>query len=66
MMPINRTLVTASMTTAPVSITADRNAIDNPAPEIDWINVVSVVNRDKTSPIFVISKKDASSVTTCR
>ncbi len=48
-------LVTAIMTTPPVNIRMLRSAIDAELPMIDWSRVVSVVRRDSTSPVGVIS-----------
>ena len=50
--PANLGLVMASIITAPTRFKLARSAMENPEPEIDWINVVSVVSRDKTSPVL--------------
>ena len=59
-MPISRGLVMASITTEPDSWMTLRRAMEMPEPAMDWIRVVSVVIRDRTSPVCVTSKKVGS------
>ena len=49
-------LVTISIAIAPMPITALRRPIDRLEPTTVWTNVVSVVRRDSTSPVWVVSK----------
>ena len=64
--PIRLGLVSASMTSAPIRLIAERSAMEMPDPAIDCTSVVSVVSRDRTSPVRVTSKKAGSSRTTLR
>ena len=64
--PVRLGLVSASMTSAPIRLIAERSAMEMPEPAIDCTSVVSVVSRDRTSPVRVISKKAGSSRTTLR
>ena len=49
-----------------ITLESDKATMEIPAPESDWISVVSVVRRDSTSPVFVTSKNVVSSLMTCR
>ncbi len=49
-------LVTASITMPPTNRNTLRSAIDMLVPTTVWISVVSVVRRDSTSPVCVVSK----------
>ncbi len=59
-------LVTASITSEPTRLTAERSVIDSPTPAIDCTSVVSVVSRDSTSPVLVTSKNGGSILITRR
>ncbi len=50
-------LVTISMTIAPMPITPLRRPIDRLEPTTCCTSVVSVVRRDSTSPVALVSKK---------
>ena len=63
--PVRVGLVSVSMTNAPAAVTALRNVIDRFTPAIDWTRVVSVVNRESTSPERILSKKLGSRFITC-
>jgi hypothetical protein len=56
MYPDSTGLVTASIAKPPVSRKKLRNPRDRLVPTTVWINVVSVVSRDRTSPLCVVSK----------
>ncbi len=58
-------LVTNSITNPPANSRVLRNAIDTLVPTSVWISVVSVVRRDSTSPVCVVSKNCGLCVTTC-
>ena len=55
--PARRGLVTISMAAAPTNSSRLRSATDTVEPTTVWISVVSVVSRDRISPVFVTSKK---------
>ena len=58
-------LVTISMTNPPTKISRLRNAIEAPEPITVWISVVSVVRRDRISPVRVTSKNVGFMRSTC-
>ena len=64
MMPMSRGLVQPISTSAPSRFSVERSVIEMPTPEMDCTSVVSVVSRDSTSPVRVISKKVMSMRTT--
>ena len=49
-------LVMTSNTVPPINNSRLRNATEALAPTTDWIRVVSVVRRERISPVFVTSK----------
>ena len=55
-MPITRGLVHTSMMTAPPPTTALRRPMDSDEPTTVCTSVVSVVRRESTSPVCVVSK----------
>ena len=59
------TLVMNSIARPPTNSSTFRNAIEMLVPTTDWISVVSVVSRDSTSPLCVVSKNCGLCVTTC-
>ncbi len=58
-------LVKNIMTMPPTKSSMLRKAIEMLAPTTVWISVVSVVRRDSTSPVLVVSKNSGLCVTTC-
>ena len=62
--PVSTGLVTNSMTMPPSRLRALRSAMDADEPITVCKSVVSVVRRDKTSPVLVVSKKPACRVIT--
>ena len=54
--PVSLGLVTASNTVPPTSSSALRNAIEAVAPTTTCSTVVSVVSRERISPVLVVSK----------
>ena len=60
------TLVKNIIARPPTNSSALRSAIEMLVPTTDWISVVSVVRRDSTSPLRVISKNCGLCVTTWR
>ncbi len=60
------TLVTNIIARAPTKSSALRSAIEMLVPTTVWMSVVSVVRRESTSPLRVISKNCGLCVTTCR
>ena len=54
--PMSCGLVTISMTNPPAKISRLRKAMDAPEPMTVWISVVSVVRRERISPVRVTSK----------
>jgi hypothetical protein len=61
----NCTLVTNSITIPPMNRKRFLSASEMLVPTTVWISVVSVVRRDSTSPVRVISKNCGLCVTTC-
>ena len=59
------TLVKNSITRPPTNSSTLRSAIEMLVPTTAWINVVSVVMRDSTSPVCVVSKNSGLWLTTC-
>ena len=57
---VNLGLVATSITSEPMSVSAERSEIEMPTPEIDCTSVVSAVSRDSTSPVRVTSKNVGS------
>ena len=57
-------LVTNSITRPPMNSSIFRSAIEMLVPTTAWISVVSVVMRDRTSPVWVVSKNSGLCVTT--
>ena len=55
-MPASFGLVIINITVPPTNSSRLRSAIDTLEPTTVWIRVVSVVNRDSTSPVRVTSK----------
>ena len=60
MMAVSRELVSASIVSAPRPFRMERSVIDRLTPAIACTSVVSVVNRDRTSPVRVTSKNVGS------
>ena len=58
-------LVTNIITMLPTNSSTLRKPIDTLVPTRVSIKVVSVVSRDKTSPVFRVSKNDGSCLITC-
>jgi len=58
-------LVAISIAIAPMPSTALRRPIDRLEPTTVCTSVVSVVRRDSTSPVWVLSKNSGLCVTTC-
>ena len=54
--PMSWGLVTINITKPPAKISRFRRAMEAPEPITVWINVVSVVNRERISPVRVTSK----------
>ncbi|MNN81554.1 hypothetical protein D3C81_1983910 [compost metagenome] len=65
MMDESLMLVKNSITRPPANSKALRSAIEILVPIRVWISVVSVVMRDSTSPLCVVSKNCGLCVTTC-
>jgi hypothetical protein len=53
-------LVYSSSASDPRKLTVERSRMESPAPDNDWISVVSVVRRESTSPVLVTSKNAGS------
>ena len=66
MIDVSFTLVTNSIARPPANSKTLRSAIEMLVPTTAWISVVSVVRRDSTSPLRVISKNCGLWVTTWR
>ncbi len=66
MMDVRRGLVMNSITRPPMNSSVLRSASEMLVPTIAWISVVSVVRRDSTSPVRVVSKNSGLWRTTCR
>ena len=66
MMPASLALVTNSITRPPRNSSTLRSAMEMLVPTTAWIRVVSVVMRDSTSPVCVVSKNWGLCVTTWR
>ena len=64
MMPIRRALVAPISSSAPSMFNAERSVIEMPTPDMDCTSVVSVVRRERTSPVRVTSKNPRSMCTT--
>ena len=62
--PISLTEVQASIAMPPARISILRSAMDSDDPTTDWISVVSVVMRDRISPVITRSKKAGDRVIT--
>ena len=62
--PISLTEVRASIASPPARISMLRSAMDSDDPITDWIRVVSVVMRDRISPVITRSKKAGDRVIT--
>ncbi len=59
------TLVTNIIANPPANSSTLRMAMEMLVPTTDWMSVVSVVRRESTSPLLVISKNCGLCVTTC-
>jgi len=66
MMDVSFALVTNSMTRPPTNSSVLRSASEMLVPTTVWISVVSVVRRDSTSPVRVVSKNSGLCSTTWR
>jgi hypothetical protein len=55
MIPMSLALVRPNMTRPPIRLKVERKMIDKLTPEMACTKVVSVVNRDSTSPTRVVS-----------
>ena len=66
MIEVSFTLVTNIIASPPTKSSTLRIAIEMLVPTTAWISVVSVVRRDSTSPLLVISKNCGLWVTTWR
>jgi len=66
MMAVSFGLVTNSITRPPPNSRVLRSASEMLVPTTVWIRVVSVVRRDSTSPVRVVSKKAGLCCTTWR
>ena len=63
--PMSWGLVTRSITDPPAKISRFRKAMEAPEPMTVWISVVSVVRRERISPVGVISKNVGSMPSRC-
>jgi hypothetical protein len=63
--PASLGLVATIITTAPMNMKILRSATEAEEPKADLSSVVSAVRRDRSSPVFAVSKKAASSVVRC-
>ena len=66
MIEVSFALVTNSMTRPPENSSVLRSASEMLVPTTVWISVVSVVRRDSTSPVRVVSKNSGLCSTTWR